>query len=159
MEPKNKKRNVKINATKFKEKRNQQTRQGLTYDVLRIIFKYLNAKDLNEVIKVCRKVDFLICLLHLHLLGKIFMQFLMIRSWSEAANDEKEFRHAPEYHLKHCKTVSDNELSGTYEANSIGNEIRIKPILSLIFEKMDNADDWEKTGVNIFAAVKLILLL
>ncbi|XP_076629270.1 F-box only protein 22-like [Colletes latitarsis] len=87
-------------CTKISEKCSN---QGLTYDVLRIIFKYLNGMELSNAAMVCR-------------------------SWLEAANNEKQTR-GPTYLIEYCKMQCSRERVKT----KIIKNLRIKPVLGLFF--------------------------
>ncbi|XP_051156081.1 F-box only protein 22-like isoform X2 [Leptopilina boulardi] len=79
--------------------------QDLTYDVLRIIFNFLNGKDLSAAAMVCR-------------------------CWRDAAISEFKTR-GPEYL---CKSLEKNNAPcDNYLDKSIAKNLRIKPMLGLIF--------------------------
>ncbi|XP_043482706.1 F-box only protein 22-like isoform X1 [Leptopilina heterotoma] len=79
--------------------------QDLTYDVLRIIFKFLNGKDLSAAAMVCR-------------------------CWRDAAISELKTR-GSEYL---CKSLEkNNDSCDNYLDNRVVRNLRIKPMLGLIF--------------------------
>ncbi|XP_011690523.1 PREDICTED: uncharacterized protein LOC105451650 [Wasmannia auropunctata] len=81
----------------------------LTYDILRIIFQYLDARDLANAAMVCR-------------------------FWLEAANNEKLTRGHPCYFTQF---YDDYDRNGRHELLCYINRIRIKPSIGFFFMRSD----------------------
>ena len=96
----------KSNVEENEKVNNKCCHQYLTYDVLRIIFEYLNAEELASASMVCR-------------------------SWLEAANSEKRTR-GPICLIKSC-TSSNEEVDEEYVKVEIFKKLKIKPALGLFF--------------------------
>lgn len=91
---------------KSEETKDKCYNQYLTYDVLRLIFEYLNARELSNASMVCR-------------------------SWSEAANNEKRTR-GPMCLIGNT-TVPDDADYRKHVKLKIIKKLRIKPALGLLF--------------------------
>lgn len=98
-------------TTNDSEKRDEDSpefAESLTYDVLRIIFKYLNAIDLSNVSMVCR-------------------------SWLEAANNEKRIR-GPVCLMEDFEDLSENSRCNIEcVKRKIIKNLSIRPLLGLFF--------------------------
>ncbi|XP_011501188.1 PREDICTED: uncharacterized protein LOC105364856 [Ceratosolen solmsi marchali] len=99
----------------------QQIRHVLTYDVLRIIFQHLSAKDLLKVSHICR-------------------------SWRDAANNEAASRKAPECIFKKFQIIDKENLEDSYNATLLGNELRVKPCFGLVCIKIQEDNEWVLKG-------------
>uniref|UniRef100_A0ABD2WXK7 F-box domain-containing protein n=1 Tax=Trichogramma kaykai TaxID=54128 RepID=A0ABD2WXK7_9HYME len=96
----------------------------LTYDVLRIIFRFLSTRDLCSVVSTCRL-------------------------WRDAANDEAITRNNPEVslmHVNHFHRSNKINVNNLYDAKSIGTDLRIRPSIGLIFSKVQEENEWTPDG-------------
>ncbi|XP_008217695.1 F-box only protein 22-like [Nasonia vitripennis] len=111
-----------------KKKRNDKAKEEkkteeniLTYDVLRIIFEYLSAKDLTYAAHLCR-------------------------IWRDAANKELATRRTPECHLGNCEfRITQTENENSYQ-RLLCNKLRIKPAFAFICAKMEKDREWTPNG-------------
>ncbi|XP_058792147.1 F-box only protein 22-like [Phymastichus coffea] len=100
----------------------QETQENvLTYDVLRVIFGQLGAKDLCSAAQVCRL-------------------------WKDAASKEASLRKYPEYFLKRYKIIDRDDADNMYASELIGNELRIRPVVALICAKVQEEKEWTLKG-------------
>ncbi|XP_003700790.2 F-box only protein 22-like [Megachile rotundata] len=95
-----------LKKQKSEETKDKCCNQYLIYDVLRLIFKYLNARELSNASMVCR-------------------------SWSEAANNEKHTR-GPMCLIESTTVPEDADYRKDIKIEII-KKLRIKPSLGLLF--------------------------
>lgn len=93
---------------KAKTSNEERSNQNLTYDVLRIIFKYLNGMDLSSAARVCR-------------------------SWLEAANNEKRTRGPISLIANYEKFLPKEKSTMECLKTQIIKNLTIKPALGLFF--------------------------
>ncbi|KAJ8669349.1 hypothetical protein QAD02_000608 [Eretmocerus hayati] len=110
------------------DKQSNQSEEGiqanhavLTYDVLRIIFQYLGARDLLTAAKTCR-------------------------SWRIAARNEADTRRSPEFIFQKFAVDGEPPLPEEYKSERVGRDLRIKPSFGFAVTKVQEEGEWSPRG-------------